>query len=57
MNAKDFDGNESIHYNYYFCGYYLFISNFPFSEFNLQQMLHCVYVDGERNSGGFENRM
>ena len=56
MNAssiKNFDVNESIQHNYYFFSYCVFISNFQFSQLNLQQKLRCVYVDGEEHFGKF----
>ena len=50
---KDFDVNESIQHNYYFFSYCIFISNFQFSQFNLQKTLPCVYEDSETNFGKF----
>ena len=50
---KDFDVNELIQHDYYFFSYCAFISNFQFSQFNLQQRLPCVYIDGERNFRNF----
>ena len=50
---KNFDVNELIQHDYYFFSYCVFISNFQFSQFNLQQALPYVYVDGERNFRNF----
>ena len=50
---KEFDVNDSIQYKYYFFSYCNFISDFQFSKFNLQQMLHCVCVDGEKKFGKY----
>ena len=45
------DVNESIQYNFYFSSYCIFILNFCFSQFKVQQTLRCVYVDGVKNFG------